>query len=63
MKKKCNKKDDRKFTRKAQGNVQKNEMKVFFCFPHNTNSWGGGGGGLEYKKKVGMLVENFEIDP
>ena len=22
-----------------------------------------GGGRLEYKKKVGMLVENFEIDP
>ena len=23
----------------------------------------GVGGGLKYKKKVGMLVENFEIDP
>ena len=28
------KKDDTKFTRKAQDNVQ-NEMKLFFCFPHN----------------------------
>ena len=24
---------------------------------------GGGGGGTRYIKKVGMLVENFEIDP
>ena len=24
---------------------------------------GGGGGGSRYIKKVGMLVENFEIDP
>ena len=23
----------------------------------------GGGGGTQYIKKVGMLVENFEIDP
>ena len=24
---------------------------------------GGGGGGTRYIKKVGMIVENFEIDP
>ena len=24
---------------------------------------GGGGGGARYIRKVGMLVENFEIDP
>ena len=24
---------------------------------------GGGGGGTRYIKNVGMLVENFEIDP
>ena len=47
------------------------EMKHFSChsgadlFRSNVypGGGGGGGGGTRYIKKVGMLVENFEIDP
>ena len=38
--------------------------KDTFSFPHFLRvSPGGGGGGDSIYKKVGMLVENFEIDP
>ena len=62
MKKNVIKKDDTKFTRKAQGNVQKNEMKLFFCFPHNTNSRGGGGE-LEHKKRWGCSSRILKLTP
>ena len=47
-------------------NFEQKFLKIFSKHPRKTVERpvsSGGGGGTRYIKKVGMFVENFEIDP